>query len=223
MAAPTDTAFSAAGTDYRESLTMDEIVKKAMEKWPNVPHCYGWLMLDARGAWRMRDEATQAASLPGDKLAHVALLAFINRNYGCDAQGRWYFQNGPQRVYVNLEATPFIAHTDASGQFHVQTGALLEPLEAAWFTDSGQLLLQTRDKLALVDDRDLADCLPRLRLDSLPVDDAHLLVWIDGSASGTLTLNDRGQTIAIRRLAAADVAARFGFIRIPSPDMPAPA
>ena len=29
--------------------TMDDIVKQAMAKWPNVPHCYGWLALDARG------------------------------------------------------------------------------------------------------------------------------------------------------------------------------
>ncbi|MCD6666313.1 MAG: DUF2946 family protein, partial [Hydrogenophaga sp.] len=28
---------------------MDEIVKAAMAKWPQVPACYGWLGLDARG------------------------------------------------------------------------------------------------------------------------------------------------------------------------------
>ena len=40
---------------------MDEIVKAALKKWPNVPDCYGWLALDARGDWYMRDERTQAA------------------------------------------------------------------------------------------------------------------------------------------------------------------
>ena len=30
---------------------MDDIVKAALKKWPNVPHCYGWLALDARGDW----------------------------------------------------------------------------------------------------------------------------------------------------------------------------
>ncbi len=25
---------------------MDAIVEQAMRKWPNVPHCYGWLGLD---------------------------------------------------------------------------------------------------------------------------------------------------------------------------------
>ena len=35
---------------------MDEIVKAALRKWPTVPHCYGWLALDARGDWYLRDE-----------------------------------------------------------------------------------------------------------------------------------------------------------------------
>ena len=39
---------------------MDDIVKQALAKWPNVPHCYGWLGLDARGNWYMRDDRTQA-------------------------------------------------------------------------------------------------------------------------------------------------------------------
>ena len=40
---------------------MDDIVKQAMAKWPNVPNCYGWLGLDARGNWYLRDDRAQAA------------------------------------------------------------------------------------------------------------------------------------------------------------------
>ncbi len=40
---------------------MDDIVRQAMAKWPNVPHCYGWLGLDERGNWYMRDDRVQAA------------------------------------------------------------------------------------------------------------------------------------------------------------------
>ena len=87
---------------------MDEIVRQAMAKWPNVPHCYGWLALDRRGQWRMRDEAAQAAGTAGDPIRHAALLAFIARNYASDEAGRWYFQNGPQRVYVALAYAPFV-------------------------------------------------------------------------------------------------------------------
>ena len=43
---------------------MDDIVKAALKKWPNVPHCYGWLALDARGDWYMRDERIRFAELP---------------------------------------------------------------------------------------------------------------------------------------------------------------
>lgn len=91
---------------------MDDIVKQALAKWPNVPDCYGWLGLDARGRWYLRDDATQAAgpfpASKGELLQHDKLLAFIARNYECDGEGQWFFQNGPQRVYVELEATPWV-------------------------------------------------------------------------------------------------------------------
>ena len=135
---------------------MDDIVKQAMAKWPNVPHCYGWLALDARGNWRMRDEAAQRAGAPGDKLANAALVGFINRNYAHDDQGRWYFQNGPQRVYVNLEATPFIARTDPGQGFVLQTGQALATVEAVFMLDTGAVILQAGEVVAQLDDRDLA-------------------------------------------------------------------
>ena len=62
---------------------MDEIVKAALAKWPNVPHCHGWLGLDARGQWYMRDDRTQAAGpfprSKGSLLQHDKLIAFIHR------------------------------------------------------------------------------------------------------------------------------------------------
>jgi hypothetical protein len=91
---------------------MDDIVRQALAKWPNVPHCYGWLGLDARGNWYMRDDRVQAAGpfpqSKGSLLRHEKLVDFIHRNYECDADGQWFFQNGPQRVYVELQATPWV-------------------------------------------------------------------------------------------------------------------
>ena len=95
---------------------MDDIVKQALAKWPNVPDCYGWLGLDARGNWYMRDDRVQAAGpfaggtlqSKGSMLKHEKLIDFIQRNYESDATGCWFFQNGPQKVYVELEATPWI-------------------------------------------------------------------------------------------------------------------
>ncbi|CAM4063246.1 DUF2946 family protein [Paracidovorax anthurii] len=97
---------------------MDDIVKQAIARWPHVPDCYGWLGLDARGRWFMRDDAVQAQGpFPGARgalLQHEKLIDFIHRNYEADAQGRWFFQNGPQRVYVELEATPVVWRVEVS-------------------------------------------------------------------------------------------------------------
>lgn len=95
---------------------MDDIVRQAMAKWPHVPHCYGWLGLDVRGQWYMRDDRAQAAGpfaggsahSKGSLLRHEKLVEFIGRNYLADAQGCWYFQNGPQRVFVELEVAPWV-------------------------------------------------------------------------------------------------------------------
>lgn len=99
---------------------MDEIVKAALKKWPNVPHCYGWLALDARGDWYMRDDRTQAAGpfpqVKGSRILHDKLREFIHRNYAHDDAGSWFFQNGPQRVYVELEAAPWVWRLQAEGE-----------------------------------------------------------------------------------------------------------
>lgn len=105
---------------------MDAQVLQAMARWPNVPACTGWLGLDARGHWYLRDETVQRqGDFPqprGDRICHDALIAFIGRNYASDASGRWFFQNGPQRVYVALEVAPFILLCDGQGRWRTHTG-----------------------------------------------------------------------------------------------------
>ncbi|MGZ5130626.1 MAG: DUF2946 family protein [Caldimonas sp.] len=98
---------------------MDPIVEAALKKWPNVPHCYGWLALDARGDWYMRDDRIQAAGpfprVKGSRIEHEKLREFIGRNYASDESGAWFFQNGPQRVYVELEAAPWVWRLQRGG------------------------------------------------------------------------------------------------------------
>ena len=110
---------------------MDDIVKQALAKWPNVPHCYGWLGLDARGNWYLRDDPTQAPgpfpTAKGSMLRHEKLIDFIQRNYEHDAQGQWFFQNGPQRVYVELEAAPWVWRVDEDLRVKSHTGQAVEP------------------------------------------------------------------------------------------------
>lgn len=102
-------------------------------KWPNVPDCFGWLALDRRGQWRMRDEFAQQNRLPGHVIQHAALNDFIARNYACDQIGRYFFQNGPQRVFVTLDATPWIARITPNDQgvhFLTQCNKVLDPNSA---------------------------------------------------------------------------------------------
>jgi hypothetical protein len=193
---------------------MDDIVKQAIAKWPNVPHCYGWLGLDARGGWRMRDEAAQQANGPGDRLANAALVGFINRNYAHDERGCWYFQNGPQRVYVDLEATPFIARTDPAQGLLLQTGQALTSIERAYLTADGVAIVQSGDVVAQLDDRDVAQWLGFMELDGAPASDEALMRWLEGG-SGELTLRYRDQAVPVERIAAADLPTRFGYIPRP--------
>jgi len=202
------------GTNCAKLTSMDDIVKQAMAKWPNVPHCYGWLALDARGNWRMRDEAAQQSNAPGDKLNNAALVGFINRNYGHDAAGRWYFQNGPQRVYVNLEATPYIARTDPQQGMLLHTGAPLARIERLYLTEVGVAIVQAGEVLAQVDDRDVAQLFDALELDGKRVDDDALVRWLDGS-TGTLQLRWWGDVIPVERVVREEVPRRFGFVRTP--------
>lgn len=199
---------------------MDEIVKQALIKWPNVPHCYGWLALDARGNWRMRNEQAQALNLPGDKIVHPALLGFINRNYMHDEQGRWYFQNGPQRVYVNLETTPYIARTDPQQGFMLHTGAAMPAIESIWFTANGGLILQGGATIAQIDDRDLAQCMSHLEIDGKPVEDAQLLDWLaDSAKKEELRWRHSDHISSIGRIDKhATLESHFGFVGVPAAD-----
>lgn len=148
---------------------MDDIVKAAMAKWPNVPDCLGWLGLDDRGQWWMRDERAQAAGpfqLPaqhpqaqqarGSRLQHDKLVAFIGRNYHRDDHGHWFFQNGPQRVFVELMRAPWVCRLrqGESERVSLHTGVDAS-VQAVWLDDQGLLYVHTPQGLALVHSQDM--------------------------------------------------------------------
>jgi hypothetical protein len=135
---------------------MDDIVKAALKKWPNVPHCHDWLALDARGDWYMRDERTQAAGrfpqVKGSRIDHEQLKAFIHRNYDRDDTGCWFFQNGPQRVYVELEAAPWIWRAQVVGgafSLSSHTGRPAQPT-ATWADERDRVFIDTDIGFGLV-------------------------------------------------------------------------
>ena len=169
---------------------MDDIVKQAMRKWPHVPHCYGWLGLDMRGDWYMRDDAVQAqgafAQAKGAKLLHDKLIEFIARNYEADARGCWYFQNGPQRVYVELIKTPWVWRWQPNGEFRSHTGEIAQVI-GALSDEDGCLYLHTPSGLGLVHTQDVG----------VTVD------WIEQ------------QQMPIEAVQAADLPDRFGYVLSP--------
>ena len=118
---------------------------------PDVPDVYGWLSLDRRGNWLIR---SKSATPSFEKIGNRALREFIGRNYQPDARGCWYFQNGPQRVFVALAYTPLVLHTEADGLFD-HCGRLFAP-EQVFLDDEGSVLMLATQGLGLLDDRDLA-------------------------------------------------------------------
>jgi Protein of unknown function (DUF2946) len=201
---------------------MDDIVKAALAKWPNVPHCTGWLLLDRRGQWRMRDERVQACGELGVPVRHAALIGFINRNYECDELGQWFFQNGPQRVYVELAYAPWVvrlALADAGGKSALnraltltdQTGGVFEPASTLVDEDGAVLLVDTATpaRIALLHDHDL----------DLFSDHATLT---DDGTGGHFHWRP-GCDLPIGTIARAEVSARFGFVPSPAAANPAAA
>lgn len=146
---------------------MDDIVKAALKKWPNVPNCYRWLGLDARGDWYLRDGPTQAAGTfpqsKGHRIVHDKLKEFIGRNYEHDDHGAWFFQNGPQRVYVDLEVAPWVwgmRRRSAPGEaldveLTGHTGVPAQTVRGCWVDEAGRLFLETELGLGVVRSLDM--------------------------------------------------------------------
>jgi hypothetical protein len=158
---------------------MDDIVIAAIHKWPNVPAVYGWLALDVRGDWYLRDEAVQAYApfpqLKGSRINHVRLIDFIGRNYLADERGAWFFQNGPQRVFVELEAAPLVAGVERRGDDFVITSHIGRVLgnspgrpDACLVDESGRLFVVTTAGLAIVRSTDMLSAADALELGVWP-------------------------------------------------------
>jgi hypothetical protein len=198
---------------------MDDIVKQALAKWPNVPAVYGWLSLDRRGVWRIK----------GDAVTNPVISAFISRNYDHDERGRWFFQNGPQRVYAALDYTPLVYHIEweadpaAPLRIAAHTGAAVREIESAWVDENGVLLIVGPPGAGLLDDRHLERLLPCLCDDAGGALDedavAARIEALQAGGSGGLCLEFGGRRVPLRAVAAAGVAAKFGFD--PQPLQPA--
>ena len=194
---------------------MDDIVKQAMSKWPNVPSVYGWLALDRRGQWLIK----------GERISNAIVVDFIGRNYEHDARGCWYFQNGPQRVFVTLAYTPFVyrlAWDPAPGaQRRMETHAArtVTRVDGAWIDETGIVLVATEHGVGIIDDRDLE------RLLSCFIDDhgaaleeealAAAIERVQAGAHGALNFRYRDYTVPVLAITSDAAPSRFGFVQQP--------
>jgi hypothetical protein len=174
---------------------MDDIVRAALRKWPNVPHCFGWLALDARGQWFMRDERIQRAgafpAVKGSRIDHPKLLDFIGRNYEHDDAGCWFFQNGPQRVYVQLEAAPWVWRVDADARLQSHTGREAR-YQTALLDEHGRLFVASDLGLGVVHTLDMEAASDAVERGAWQPQDARF----------------------------AELPARFGYVLEPAPTVP---
>ena len=186
---------------------MDESTRRALAKWPDVPDVFGWLRLDKRGQWRLKDEIVR----------HARLIAFLGRNYECDAHGRWFVQNGPQRVYVALDYTPWVIRLGASSQLETHTGLALTSLIAVMLDDKGQLLIECEHGIGVVTDRDLPTILDAVwNAAGVRASETELLALMHGDC-GTLVLRWTTNSLPLAAIHANDVPARYSYVTSPTP------
>jgi hypothetical protein len=191
---------------------MDDIVLRGMAKWPNVPSVFGWLSLDRRGHWLLK----------GDRVTNPGIAEFFGRNYSRDEQGRWFLQNGPQRVFVSLDYTPYIyrviSNPGTALQVTTHSGNSTVDIRGVYMDDSGQMLLDTALGIGLVHDSDLEMLVPRFSLNGKTPDESALAAALDALQDGLdpgLQLDAGASLIAVRPVCAADVPATFGFVARP--------
>lgn len=192
---------------------MDEQVLRGMARWPNVPAVFGWLALDRRGTWLLQ----------GEPITNPVVAAYIGRNYERDASGRWFFQNGPQRVYLDLDYTPHVYRAlNASGQrlaLESHTGARVTALQGAWIDETGALLVETEHGVGVIHDRDLEVTLPSLvDGDGIPLhedalEDAMALLQQEKPAPVWMRL--AASNVKVEPIRSEGVPARFGYVRHP--------
>ena len=83
-------------------------------------------------------------------------------------------------------------------------------------TDAGQLLLLSKDRLAQVDDRDVAQCMAWLVMDGKPVSDEQLLQWLAQQPEcEQIMFQYAGSRLPLRHVQQEDISRQFGFIRKP--------
>jgi len=194
---------------------MDEIVKQGMAKWPNVPSVYGWLSLDRRGNWLIK----------GERITNPIVADFIGRNYEHDEKGRWFFQNGPQRVFISLDYPPYVyrliwdSTPNAVPHLETHTKRAVTEIHGVWIDEAGVVLIESEHGIGLVDDRDLERLLAGFTdVGGNAQNEDTIAAAIEQLQSGVAAnraFSHRGNLETVSPMTAAEVPERFDFVQRP--------
>lgn len=179
----------------------------AIARWPNIPHVHGWLTLDRRGQWRLQ----------GGTVSHPHINAYISRNYASDDRGAWFFQNGPQRVYVKLDYTPWVLRIGENQALITHTGQTVQTASAVLLDESGNLLIVFERGIGLIEDRDLPALLDALHDPAGKSASEEALARIMSGERMPLTLDWQALHLPLAPVRSCDIPARLGFIADPQP------
>ena len=139
----------------------------------------------------------------------------MNRNYACTDAGQWHFQNGPQRVFVDLDYSPWIYFLDGLRNIVDQAGSPVSDLRGAWLDEEGNLLLLSERGIGLMCDRDLQSMSDDFRFaDDAICDEESIAGLIEGGVvlpPRSIFLKWSGERIEIKTILRERVAGEFGF------------
>ena len=155
----------------------------------------------------------------GESIGNPAVTGFIGRNYERDGRGRWFFQNGPQRVFADLAYTPFV-YRAVNGDcarlaIESHTGLKATLLSGAWIDEMGAVLLETEHGIGVLHDLDLEKLLPNF-IDasgiSLPEDILDKLTdTLHRSGQAPAWMKYGESNVKVEALRSDVVPKRFGF------------
>ena len=172
----------------------------------------------------MGDEFSQANQLAGSVIQHAALNDFISRNYAHDSLGRYFFQNGPQRVFITLDATPYITRIipcESGLQLLTQCGTEIKP-QGALSDEKGNIYITGLLEQSLSDQIDGAVFTKTESLSVALLHDHDLDLFSDQSkviedaCSFRGSWQWQGNQLPIEPIHSTELANRFNFIKTPN-------
>ena len=202
-----------------------------MARWPDVPDVFGWLSLNSSGHWRLHPDGGAVSRpstgmmagepiSPGEPIGSSSINKFINQNYAQDGRGRWFFQNGPQRVYVRLDLAPFVLHTMDDQKnapiFLTHNGLQTRHVVRWCLDDAGHLYADTDLGAGVVAGRDLEQVFGALTTDS---GDSLMCVLSDSPLDNAVVPSHvywrNGPAMAFSHFNFDKVPEFLGFVRYP--------